>query len=207
MPLTDRDPHQPAGVVVNHRGEELVAALVGDLIDPEPGQAGEPVMQRLDIGPDPGDDRAHGAPGDPRWRYRRPRCLMDMSREPGLRIQRQLACHLGVGRLFTPMKRSLPAGGGRLDRPAVSVISRSVDFLGAEWEPAIDTWGERGSCPNCGSRDVKHIVFGYPSDPGSAPSWVRFGGCAFIGVPNDRLCEACCHSWGALTAPVDDGEM
>ena len=91
MPLTDRDPHQPAGVVVNHRGEELVAALVGDLIDPEPGQAGEPVMQRLDIGPDPGDDRAHGAPGDPRWRYRRPRCLMDMSREPGPRVQRQLA--------------------------------------------------------------------------------------------------------------------
>lgn len=79
----------------------------------------------------------------------------------------------------------------------MSVISPSVKFLDAGWEPAIDTWGERGSCPNCGSRDVKHIVFGYPSDPGSAPSWVRFGGCVFIGVPNDRLCEACCNSWVA----------
>jgi len=88
--------------------------------------------------------------------------------------------------------------------PTVRQAIRDGDIGG------LDVWwicpANQGYASSVNSR-VKHIVFGYPSDPGSAPSWVRFGGCAFIGVPNDRLCEACCHSWGALTAPVDDGEM
>ena len=58
-------PHQPAGIVVDHHGQVPLPALVGDLIDPDPPQVGEPVMHRLDVGPDPGDDRADGAPGDP----------------------------------------------------------------------------------------------------------------------------------------------
>src|ERR1700716_2848072 len=33
-------PHQPAAVVVYHDGQVLVAALVGDLVDPDPLQAG-----------------------------------------------------------------------------------------------------------------------------------------------------------------------
>ena len=33
--------------------EELEATLVGDLIDPDPAQPGEPVVDRFDISPDP----------------------------------------------------------------------------------------------------------------------------------------------------------
>ena len=60
-----RGPHQPAGVVVDHHGQVLVAALVGDLIDPDPTQPGEPVDVCRRVGPDPGHDRANGAPRDP----------------------------------------------------------------------------------------------------------------------------------------------
>jgi hypothetical protein len=67
--------------VVDHHREIPVSALVGDLIDPDPGQPGEPVMQRLDIGPDPGDDRAHGAPGDPHQLSHRG--LGALGRQPG----------------------------------------------------------------------------------------------------------------------------
>src|SRR5690606_21894356 len=31
-----RGPHQPAGVVVDHDGQVLLPALVGDLVDPDP---------------------------------------------------------------------------------------------------------------------------------------------------------------------------
>ena len=40
---TRRGPHQPAAVVVDHHGQVLVAALVGDLIDADPAQPGEPI--------------------------------------------------------------------------------------------------------------------------------------------------------------------
>jgi len=59
-----RSPHQPAGVVVDHDRQVLVATFVGNLVDPDPPQLGEPIMQLLDVGPYPGDDRAHGAPSD-----------------------------------------------------------------------------------------------------------------------------------------------
>lgn len=39
-------PHQWPGVVVDHDGQVLVVAFVGDLIDPDPSQAGE----RVDTG-------------------------------------------------------------------------------------------------------------------------------------------------------------
>jgi hypothetical protein len=42
-----------------------VATLVGDLIDPDPVQPREPVVDRVDVGPDPGQDRSHRAPSDP----------------------------------------------------------------------------------------------------------------------------------------------
>jgi hypothetical protein len=58
-------PHQPAGVVVDHHGQVPLSAFVGDLIDPDPSQVGEPVVHGLDVGPDPGDDRADGAPRNP----------------------------------------------------------------------------------------------------------------------------------------------
>ena len=58
-------PQQPAGVVIDHDGEIAVVFAVGDLIDPDPPQFLEPVNARVGIGPDPGDDRAYRAPGDP----------------------------------------------------------------------------------------------------------------------------------------------
>jgi hypothetical protein len=51
--------------VVDDHGQVLLAAFVGDLVDPDPPEVGEPVMDGLDVGPDPGDNRADGAPGDP----------------------------------------------------------------------------------------------------------------------------------------------
>jgi len=58
-------PHQAAAVVINHDGQVLVAALVGDLIDPDPRQAGERVEPGRGIGPHPSDDRSDCAPSDP----------------------------------------------------------------------------------------------------------------------------------------------
>ena len=63
--LAGGGPHQPAGVVVDHHGQVLVAALVGDLVDPDPPQPGEQVHLAGGVGPDPGDDRPDGAPRDP----------------------------------------------------------------------------------------------------------------------------------------------
>ncbi len=57
-------PHQPAAVVVDHDGQVLVAALVGDLIDPDPLQAGQRVDPRGGVGPHPSDDGSDCAPGD-----------------------------------------------------------------------------------------------------------------------------------------------
>ena len=42
-----------------------MAALVGDLVDPDPAQTREPVSLGLGIGNDPGHDRPDRAPGDP----------------------------------------------------------------------------------------------------------------------------------------------
>ena len=36
-------PHQMAGVVVDHDDQVAVPALVGDLVDPDPAQPGEPI--------------------------------------------------------------------------------------------------------------------------------------------------------------------
>jgi hypothetical protein len=55
-------PHQPAGVVVDHHGQVPLPTFVGDLVDPDPTEVGEPVVHGLDVGPDPGDDRTHAAP-------------------------------------------------------------------------------------------------------------------------------------------------
>jgi hypothetical protein len=49
--------------VVDHDHQILVPALV--VIDPDPLEALEPVDPGVDVGHDPGDDVAHGAPPDP----------------------------------------------------------------------------------------------------------------------------------------------
>ncbi len=47
------------------RAQILVATLVGDLINPDPRQVGELVIDLLRVIPDSGDDRPDGAPRDP----------------------------------------------------------------------------------------------------------------------------------------------
>jgi hypothetical protein len=76
-----RGPHQPARVVVDDHRQVSLSALVGDLVDPDSPQVGEPVMHGFHVGPDPGDDRAHGAPGDPH--QLRNRALGALGRQPG----------------------------------------------------------------------------------------------------------------------------
>jgi hypothetical protein len=59
-----RGPHQPPRIVINDDGDEPMPALVGNLVDPDPGQPVGAVTELLDVGPDPADDRPDGAPGD-----------------------------------------------------------------------------------------------------------------------------------------------
>jgi hypothetical protein len=74
-------PQQPAGVMVDDDGEVLVAFLIGNLIDPDPADPGQAVVDRVDVGPDPGHDRPDGAPGDPY--QRRHRGLGGVGGQPG----------------------------------------------------------------------------------------------------------------------------
>src|SRR5262249_38256140 len=57
-----RGPDQPAGVVVDHAGDVLVPLLVGQLVDADAAQVGQPVNDRLRVGADPGHDRPDRAP-------------------------------------------------------------------------------------------------------------------------------------------------
>ncbi len=63
--LTWGCPHEAATVVVDDDAQILVAALVGDLINPDPRQVGELVMKFAGVIPDSGDDCPDGAPRDP----------------------------------------------------------------------------------------------------------------------------------------------
>lgn len=58
-------PHQPLRVVVHHDGQVPVAALVRDLVDPDPPQPLQRVPSRRGLIRDPGDDRPDRAPRDP----------------------------------------------------------------------------------------------------------------------------------------------
>jgi hypothetical protein len=60
----------------------------------------------------------------------------------------------------------------------------------------------RGTCPECGSRAVRHLMIGYPVDPealDSLPTWVEFVGCMHPG--HDRECGRCGLAW------LDDGDL
>ncbi len=74
-------PHQPATVMVDNNSQILVATLVGDLINPDPPQVGERVIELLHVTPDPGDDRPHRTPRDPHQLG--DRGLRRLSRQPG----------------------------------------------------------------------------------------------------------------------------
>lgn len=75
-------PHQPAGVVVDNDHQVLVAAPVGDLIDPDPGQPIERVPHRPGIRDNPTSDRPHSAPRDPHLQLDHRR-LGDVGDQPG----------------------------------------------------------------------------------------------------------------------------
>ena len=79
-----RGPHQPATVVVDHHRQVVVVALVGDLIDTDSPQIREPVDALFGVGPDPGHDRPHGAPGDPHQLAHRG--FRARHRQPGHRV-------------------------------------------------------------------------------------------------------------------------
>ena len=54
----------------------------------------------------------------------------------------------------------------------------------------------RGTCPQCGSPDVVHLVIGMPAAPsewGSGPHWVEWVGCIHPGYT--RRCTACEQVW------------
>jgi hypothetical protein len=54
----------------------------------------------------------------------------------------------------------------------------------------------RGSCPRCGSGDVRHLMIGMPAHPqsmDSTPSWVEWVGCMHPG--HDRECDGCGLDW------------
>jgi hypothetical protein len=74
-------PHQPPLIVIDHHGQVVVVFLVADLIDPDPAQPGQPVGPGGGVRSDPGDDRPHGAPGDPHQRHHRG--LRAGHRQPG----------------------------------------------------------------------------------------------------------------------------
>ena len=77
-------PHQAAAVVIDDHREVAVPTLITDLVDPEPAQTGEPVVQRLGVRPDPGDDRPHGPPRDPH--QLRDGALGRLGGQPGHRV-------------------------------------------------------------------------------------------------------------------------
>jgi hypothetical protein len=61
----------------------------------------------------------------------------------------------------------------------------------------------RGTCPRCGSGDVRHLVIGMPALPESmsaTPDWVEWVGCLHPG--HDRECDACGLDW-----TVEDGDL
>jgi hypothetical protein len=63
--MPGRRPHQPAAVVVDHHRQVPVALLVGELVDPDPGQPREPVGGLLGIGDHAGDDPPDRRPRHP----------------------------------------------------------------------------------------------------------------------------------------------
>lgn len=82
-----------------------------------------------------------------------------------------------------------------------------------EQDPRTDSWKDpwkarsRGTCPACGSREVRHTVYGMPSPQAydSAPSWIDFGGCCPV-VGGNRSCETCQSTWTHLERPGDGAD-
>jgi hypothetical protein len=63
--VSGRGPDEQPAVVVDDDDQVLMAAFIGDLVDSDAVQPGEPVGGCLGLGGHPGDDVPDGAPGDP----------------------------------------------------------------------------------------------------------------------------------------------
>jgi hypothetical protein len=75
--------------------------------------------------------------------------------------------------------------------PAMPITSDAI--YGHEIEP-YDL--PRGTCPECGSGDVRHLMIGMPADPesmDSTPTWVEWVVCLHPG--HDRECDHCGLDW------------
>ena len=70
--------------MIDDHDQITVPALVGDLVDPDPAQALEPIDGRVDVRVDAGDDRADGAPRDPQQLHHR--ALRCAHRQPSRHI-------------------------------------------------------------------------------------------------------------------------
>ncbi len=65
----------------------------------------------------------------------------------------------------------------------------------------------RGTCPRCGSGNVRHLIVGLPAGPepmNSTPDWVDWLGCVHPG--HDRQCDQCGLTWSCTAGgnPVLD---
>lgn len=75
----------------------------------------------------------------------------------------------------------------------------------------MNTSAERGTCPHCGSTDVRHRVFGLPDfsyfcdTDGNVFEWVDLEGCLMPDEPTfNRNCERCRHQWNDDTDESDE---
>lgn len=78
-------------------------------------------------------------------------------------------------------------------------MTYSPDVIAGPWPEPYGL--PRGTCPRCGSADVRHLVAGLPGTPewtgGSTPEWVDGVGCL---LPlHNRECDGCSLEW------TDDG--
>lgn len=68
------------------------------------------------------------------------------------------------------------------------------DQLAADESEPYDV--PRGTCPRCGSNDVRHLIIGLPAGPepmSGTPEWVDWVGCVHPG--HDRECDHCGLVW------------
>ncbi len=87
--------------------------------------------------------------------------------------------------------------------PAMPTMSDAIS--GHEPEPYVPYDVPRGTCPECGSGAVKHLVVGYLVDPeamDTAPAWVEWTGCLHPGF--NRECRRCRLTWSDYGDEGDD---
>ena len=178
---SDAGPDQAAGVVVDHDGEVLVVALVGDLIDSDPPQAGEQIQVAGGVGPYARDDRADGAPGDPH-----------QLRDRGLRALRGQPGDLLVEQLGVP-----GAVAGPRDLPDCGAMTRAVHSRRVCLEEHLDGAEIESSPPSASFATVVpgSATSALPATPpgcprGSHMSDHHLGFLVELDVLDDRLLDA-----------------